>query len=157
MFQTGDRADQTKNAEFLRILKMKGPRAFSHFIHALVESHQKHIALRLDADLAAGYLLSRGNHAGHYYPPKVARRLIVFHELFKRPCVIKTHPSFAGRNLLLSLYASVRPSVPLWTKCLKTYWTNQLHFWWKPSLWLMEEIIRTIPGVRVSVGSEIWD
>ncbi len=50
--------------------------------------------------------------------------------------------------------------VCLWTRYLKKYWTNKLHFWWEPSLWPREETIRfwkISPRVKGGCeGSKIW-
>ncbi len=43
----------------------------------------------------------------------------------------------AGFLLSLCVYVSV-----LLTKYLKNYRTDRLHFWWMPSLWHKEEMIR---------------
>ncbi len=47
-------------------------------------------------------------------------------------------PATDQHHFLLSLCVSVH----LLTKYLKKYWTNWTHFWWKPSLWPREDMIR---------------
>ncbi len=63
----------------------------------------------------------------------------------------------------LTLCLSVCVSVCPLTKYLAKYWTDQLHFWWKPSLWPKEKNTRfwkkNRPEVRVGAGwgvAKIW-